>query len=282
MNALSTPTMPLSAGFLDRRLPGAQVPKAYLGFFRGRVLVRDEALVWIAPEYATLTVLLGQFEGQAVYAADLSHLDEATLQAFGQPTDLWFLPHHIRGELLALACQGQHLLRWHARHPLCAKCGSKTDLKDEGRQRRCGACEIDLYPRTDPAVIMLVQSPDLQRVVLAHSHAMPPGLHSLLAGYVEPGETLEDTVRRETFEEAGLNVHSITYVASQPWALSGSLMCGFTCIAEQETLNIDPEELESAAWYSREELEQERQKSDFFISRRNTIARHLIDLWLES
>lgn len=274
--------MPLSAGFLDRRVPGAQVPKAYLGFYRGRVLVRDGALVWVSPERASLTVLLGQFEGQAIYAADVSHEDEQALENLGQPTALWFLPREIRSELLALACQGQHLLRWHARHPLCAKCGSATEPKDEGRQRRCHACETDLYPRTDPAVIMLVQSPDLERVVLAHSHAMPPGLHSLLAGYVEPGETLEDTVRRETFEEAGLRVHSVTYVASQPWALSGSLMCGFTCVAEDETLTIDPEELESAAWYSREDLERERQKNDFFISRRNTIARHLLDLWMES
>ena len=282
MTSPTPPSMPLSAGFLDRRVPEEGVSKAHLGFYRGRALAKDAGLVWVQADQASLTVLLGQFEGQAVYAADLSHLPEHEVRALGQPTDLWYLPQTLRAELLALACQGQHLLRWHARHPLCATCGGETELRNEGRQRHCPSCARDVYPRTDPAVIMLVQSPDLQRIVLAHSHAMPPGLHSLLAGYVEPGETLEDTVRRETFEEAGLKVHSVSYVASQPWALSGSLMCGFTCVAEHETLHLDPEELESAAWYSREDLARERQRKDFFVSRRNTIARHLLDRWLDS
>ena len=146
----------------------------------------------------------------------------------------------------------------------------------------CTQTGEEVYPRIDPAVIMLVQSPDLQRVVLAHTHAMPDGLHSLLAGYVEPGEMLEDTVRRETFEEAGLVVDQVCYVASQPWALSGSIMIGFTCVAQDETLAIDPAELVSAAWYSKADIARETQRSDFFVSRKNTIARFLLDRWQES
>ena len=268
--------MPLSAGFLDRRPPGES--RACLGFYKGRALTKGEAAVWVDPDDRGIAAYLGTLNGKSIFAQDLSHLEDLP----GEPTDLWMLPKDFPTEDLALACQGQHVLRWHARHPLCAKCGTPTEVKDWGRQRHCPVCATDFYPRTDPAVIMLVQSPDLQRVVLAHTKVMPPGLHSLLAGYVEPGETLEDTVRRETFEEAGLHVIDVRYVASQPWALSGSLMCGFTCVAESEKINIDPEELETADWYSREDLRRLKSDPGFIYPRRNTIARHLLDRWMIS
>lgn len=268
--------IPLSAGFLDRAAPSTD--PMYLGFVKGRVLIADEDLFWGQKDEQGVAAYLGTFAGRAIFAQDLSHLPNPP----GDPTDLWLLPQTLRAEDIALACQGQHLLRWHNKNPLCAQCGCATTPKNWGRQRQCATCETDLYPRTDPAVIMLVQSPDLQRVLLAHTHVMPAGLHSLLAGYVEPGETLEDTVRRETWEEAGVEVTDITYRASQPWALSGSLMCGFTCIATSETLNIDPEELENAHWFSRQDLNRLRQDPTFIFPRRNTIARHLLDLWLKS
>ena len=266
-------TVPLSAGFLDRRAPNAA--PAYLAFFRGRALIEDAALVWVAPDPQGTQVYLGMHEERALFAQDLSHLVEPP----GEPTDLWLLPATLSARDLALACQGQHLLRWHARTPLCATCGGVTQAQNWGRRRRCQSCGIDIYPRTDPAVIMLVQSPDRRRVLLCHTHRMPPGLQSLLAGYVEPGESLEDTVARETWEEAGLRVQCIRYTASQPWAPSGSLMCGFSCVAESETLRIDPEELERAAWYSRDDLTALKTDSEHFLPRRNTIARHMLELW---
>ena len=238
--------MPLSAGFLDRGKTQAQSAR-YIGFVKGRVLLDRAQLVEVTPE-DRLTAYLGIHKGRAVHAVDMP---EGTK---GRPTDLWLMPPEVSGEDLALAAQGQHLLRWHAKNRFCAQTGALTEPSDQGRKRICLDTGAEIYPRIDPAVIMLVQSPDLQRIILAHTHAMPPGLHSLLAGYVEPGETLEDTVRRETFEEAGLMVDQVQYVASQPWALSGSIMIGFTCVAKDETLNIDPEELESAAWYSRADI----------------------------
>ena len=276
MTSIIHTPMPLSAGFLDRTAPIK--PPEYIAFVKGRVLIHQEGLVWTDPDHRGHQVYLGTYKDKSIYAQDLSHIASPP----GVPTDLWLLPRSISSQDMALACQGQHLLRWHAKNPLCAKCGHPTEPKNWGRHRHCPTCETDLYPRTDPAVIMLVQNPDRQRILLAHTHIMPEGLNSLLAGYVEPGEALEDTVRRETFEEAGLEVEDIRYVASQPWALSGSLMCGFTCVATTDTIQIDPEELESAAWYSRDDLARYRQNTRLIYPRRNTIARHLIDLWQES
>ena len=256
-------------GFLDRGSP-QQTTFAICAYAKGRALLDADTatLVEAEPGPESLMVLLGVYRGKQIYALDVTGRQDVE----GQPTDLWLMPRTLPIEELALSAQGQHLMRWHAKNAFHAKTGSPTKPTDQGRKRVCTTSGEEVYPRIDPAVIMLVQSPDLQRVVLAHTHAMPPGLHSLLAGYVEPGETLEDTVRRETREEAGLPVHQITYVASQPWALSGSLMIGFTCVAQDETLAIDPEELESAAWYSRDDIARARQRPDFFISRENTIA----------
>ena len=268
--------MPLSAGFLDRRLPNA--PAAFLGFAKGRALVLDDNLCWVSPDPKGNSAYLGMYGGRAIFAQDLSHLDPLP----GLPTDLWLMPRTLSAEDLALACQGQHLMRWHAKNAFCAVCGGPMAPQDHGRRRQCQDCGTPSFPRTDPAVIMLVQSPDLSQVLLAHTHVMPKGLHSLLAGYVEPGEALEDTVRRETFEEAGLLVEDIRYIASQPWALSGSLMCGFTCVARSTDIHIDTEELESAAWFSREDLDILKPDAAFIFPRRNTIARHILDLWRTS
>lgn len=156
-----------------------------------------------------------------------------------------------QAELGALAL-AKSLLSWHARHGFCANCGAPTALSASGFRRDCAACGTQHFPRTDPVVIMLVTDGD--RCLLGRQARFPAGNYSCLAGFVEPGETMEDAVRRETFEEAGVRVGAVSYALSQPWPFVSSLMLG--CIARAETtdLVIDRDELEDARWFARAEV----------------------------
>lgn len=140
---------------------------------------------------------------------------------------------------------------WHARHQFCANCGVRTNVSPGGWKRECSACSAQHFPRTDPVTIMLVTHGD--KCLLARQARFPPGMHSAIAGFVEPGETIEDAVRRETLEETGLMVGKVTYLASQPWPFPSSLMIG--CIAEAlgDEIVLDRTELEAGRWFSREE-----------------------------
>jgi NAD+ diphosphatase len=172
------------------------------------------------------------------------------------------------------------LMHWHARHRFCGVCGSPTESAEAGHVRRCTnpACAAMHFPRTDPAVIVLVT--DGSRALLGRQKSWPPGMHSVLAGFVEPGESLEDTVRREVHEETGIVVDEITYHSSQPWPFPSSIMLGFTARAATTALHVDPDELESAAWFEREFLLNSPENESFKLSRRDSIARRLIDDWL--
>ncbi len=271
--ALEVASLPLSAGFLERGRP--LDPRRFLGFSGGRVLVKSGSLVWVQPDPNEVTVFLGNWQGTAFFAQNVP--EKATVP--GTATDFWSLPKTLAAPYLGLVCQGQHMLRWHHTNRFCAKCGTETRAQNWGRQRCCAPCAQDFYPRIDPAVIMLVQSPDRSHVVLANTKTMPAGLHSLLAGYVEPGEALEDAVRRETWEEAGLRVAHLTYVASQPWAQSRSLMVGFTCVADTWNLTIDTQELNSARWFSRADLTRAEADATCLLPRPNTIAHHVLKQW---
>lgn len=145
---------------------------------------------------------------------------------------------------------------WHARHQFCANCGSRTEASPGGWKRECSACNAQHFPRTDPVTIMLVTQTDPvfgDRCLLARQARFPPGMHSAIAGFVEPGETVEEAVRRETLEETGLLVGKVTYLASQPWPFPSSLMIG--CLAEALTgeITLDLTELEAGRWFTREE-----------------------------
>ena len=158
-------------------------------------------------------------------------------------------PQHLQSIAIAKA-----LLTWHAKHGFCANCGAETSLSEAGWRRDCGACGAQHFPRTDPCVIMLAV--DGERCLLGRSARFPPGMYSCLAGFVEPGESLEEAVRRETFEEAGIETSRVAYFASQPWPFPMSLMIG--CFAEARTrdIKIDPNEIEDARWATREEAAQ--------------------------
>jgi NAD+ diphosphatase len=153
---------------------------------------------------------------------------------------------------LSILAQARSLVHWHETHGFCAKCGAKTEMADQGYRRHCDACGTDHFPRTDPVVIMVVKHGD--RILLGRQASWPEGMLSALAGFMEPGETLEDAVRREVSEEAGIVVGRVDYVTSQPWPFPSSLMIGCMCEALTDEITVDTKELEMARWFSRDEV----------------------------
>jgi NAD+ diphosphatase len=157
-------------------------------------------------------------------------------------------------EHLGALAQARALLNWHARHRFCSVCGGESVIANGGLRRDCPRCGAEHFPRTDPVVIMLTVDLAGDRILLARQRHFPPGMHSALAGFMEPGETIEQAVRRETMEEAGIGVGRVRYHASQPWPFPASLMIG--CHAEALNLEIvrDTAELEAARWFPRPEV----------------------------
>jgi len=170
------------------------------------------------------------------------------------------------------------LVNWHSTHPRCARCGAATEVVHAGHVRECPACGASHFPRTDPAVIMLVTDP-ADRALLARQPSWPPNRYSTLAGFVEPGESLEDAVRREIDEEVGVTVQDVTYAGSQPWPFPSSLMVGFFAQARTTGLRPDPEEIAEARWVERGELEQLCDRNQMQLPGRLSISRWLIETW---
>ena len=140
---------------------------------------------------------------------------------------------------------------WHQRHRFCSNCGAPTGVTAAGWRRECASCNAQHFPRTDPVAIMLAVRGE--HCLLGRQSRFPPGMYSCLAGFIEPGETLEDAVRRELFEEAGTQVGAVRYLASQPWPFPASLMIGCLAEATSDAIVVDHNELEDARWFSREE-----------------------------
>jgi NAD+ diphosphatase len=157
-------------------------------------------------------------------------------------------------KLLSIIAQGRSLTNWHARHGFCANCGAKTEMSDAGYRRHCPSCKTDHFPRTDPVVIMAVRHGE--KILLARQKSWDPGMFSAVAGFMEPGETIEQAVAREVFEETGIVVGKVTYVASQPWPFASSLMIGAIAEAQDTKITMDEVELEQARWFSFEEVRQ--------------------------
>ena len=148
--------------------------------------------------------------------------------------------------------EAKALLGWHARHRFCPNCGTATHVVQAGWRRDCPSCGAEHFPRTDPVAIMLVIAGE--RAVLGRSRRFAPTMWSCLAGFIEPGETIEEGVRREVLEEAGIRCGRVKYFASQPWPFPSSIMIGCHAEALSETLVVDRDELEDARWFSRDEL----------------------------
>ncbi len=179
-----------------------------------------------------------------------------------------------------LAATAKAVLGWHRSHRFCAVCGAESGMVEGGWQRRCESCGSSHFPRTDPVVIMLITHGS--RTLLGRSPGWPEGMFSCLAGFIEPGETVEAAVRREVFEEAGVRVGPVRYLSSQPWAFPASLMLGCHGEALSDKITIDPTEIEEAIWVTKSELLEAfaGQNPSILPARKGAIAHFLLRNWL--
>jgi NAD+ diphosphatase len=186
-------------------------------------------------------------------------------------------------EYLPPLAEAKAVLGWHARHRFCANCGTPSHAVDAGWRRDCPSCGAQHFPRTDPVVIMLAI--DRERCLLGRSPRFAPRMWSCLAGFVEPGETLEEAVRRETREEAGIVCGRVAYFASQPWPFPMSLMIGCHAAALSTEITVDRSELEDARWFSRDEVVAmllRRHPDGLTVAHPVAIAYHIIRAWVEA
>ncbi len=248
----------------------------------------------------TAEVLLGRDESGPVFALLLpdgaAHEEEPTETGALVDHRRLILPQHpelqirdlrtiagkalLDGSELAILAQAKSILHFHATHGFCARCGAATKSVHAGWRRDCPACGAQHFPRTDPVAIMLVTDGD--NVLFGRQTHFPQKMYSCLAGFIESGETLEETVRREVMEEAGIIVGAVTYRASQPWPFPANLMIGCFAQALSRDIRIDPE-LEDCRWFSRAEAQamvEERHGGGFFAPGKIAIARTLLDQWL--
>ncbi|MEM9069349.1 MAG: NAD(+) diphosphatase [Myxococcota bacterium] len=225
----------------------------------------------------TPSIFLGLADGVPVFARDLSHLDDLEDYSFpGRFRDLRMAGAFMDPDAFAPLAYARGMCRWHRVTKFCSSCGGKLAAEEGGFARRCDACGEIVYPRTDPAVMILITHGD--RCLLARQPRFPKGMYSALAGFVEVGETIEECVHRETLEEVGLAVTGVRYVASQPWPFPQSLMIGFRAVATSDAFSLDDDELEEARWVRRDEL---RNPKGFFYPPPMSLAHHLVQQFLD-
>ena len=293
-------------------------PNAYTGSPLDRAAFRRDDLAWIeaaktaadtiwVPQAGNRSLLLGV--GSDATTAVLPTTAEATRLGFlfpewaflgllgdtpvfagavdGEPTpetgtfiDLRAAAGLLPPDQAGILAHARGLLHWRARHRFCANCGHLAEPRAAGNTTVCPQCGTHHFPRTDPAVIMLVVNGDA--ALLGHSARFPtPTMFSTLAGFVEPGESLEQAVAREVAEEVGVRVHNVTYHSSQPWPFPASLMVGFHCETDDTAITIDPDEIDEARWFTRAEL-RDPSPHGFDLPRADSIARRLIEDWLHA
>ncbi|MCY4007499.1 MAG: NAD(+) diphosphatase [Rhodobacteraceae bacterium] len=284
--------------------PGAAV----LPFYRGQPLKRmDSSLCWLPPDDRIFSdnptlVFVGKTKEETLprFAAaisdnDPSRNDPVTTDGVFDPAPRYhpLVPDNtefadLRSFMAALpateaefAVMGKALLNWHASFPYCPRCGCRMGVVAAGWRLECHNCECVQFCRIDPVVIMLVTHQD--QLLLGRSPGWPEGMHSLPAGFVEAGETIEAAVCRETLEETGIRVDDVKYVFSQPWPFPASLMIGCAGRARNTAIRIDHDELETAFWISRQQMAQVFDGQDRVIRppRRGSIAHDMIRMWLQ-
>lgn len=279
-----------------------------LPVWRGKPLLEGTdklSLAFVAPGHSVLSdsreapVFLGLDGDIAFFAQDVSRwtpseTDERDPTAFidmseqlhpDLPSEQRFADLRLNMTRLSprdaeLAAMSVGVFAWHRAHRFCARCGHASNISAGGWQRSCPACNAQHFPRTDPVVIMLITRGN--KVLIGRSPGWPEGMFSLLAGFMEPGETLEAAVRREVFEETAVKVGDVGYLASQPWPFPSSLMIGCWGDALSEEITIDPVEIEDAKWVSREDIMDAwaTRSSSMIAARKGSIAHFLIKNWL--
>ncbi len=224
---------------------------------------------------------LGLLDDKPVFGIDISHHEDPTpvvpadLGTFADLRSVGWGEPKPEASILAHA---RGLLHWRTRHQFCGVCGGKCESRSSGHVMHCTSCNTDHFPRTDPAVIMLVHRGD--KALLGHSTRFPRAtMYSTLAGFVEPGETLEEAVRREVLEETAVVCGDVHYHSSQPWPFPGNVMLGFYAEGLTEEITWDPEELKDARWFTRDQMRHCDQHG-FALPRADSIARRLIEDWL--
>lgn len=277
-------------------------------FWRGKPLISGHArdgLTWLPQDHEIFghateeAIFLGIDEGDARFARDVSawqpeepletvgaFLDPSEQHYPGMADDVLFselraVMAQISPRDAELAASAKAVMGWHDSHQFCARCGAKSHITMAGWQRDCAACGGHHFPRTDPVVIMLITHGN--SVLMGRSPGWPEAMYSLLAGFIEPGETIEAAVRRETFEEAGVKVGQVEYLASQPWPFPASLMMGCHGHATSTDLNIDPVEIEDAFWVTREEMLESfaGNNPQMKPARKGSIAHFILLNWLQ-
>jgi NAD+ diphosphatase len=243
---------------------------------------RPSRLVFLSstdPRIAAITdpeqhVLLGWYDERRCVLVDLppEHAVEQQGECFA---DLRPLASDLPASEANLLAYARALNLWRANHRHCSRCGAPTTSSRAGHARHCPACGYQSFPRLDPAIIVLVH--DGNHALLGRQASWAPGRYSTIAGFVEPGESLEDAVRREVLEETGISTSNIHYHSSQPWPFPSSLMLGFTARASVAPPVLHDGELEDARWFSREQL----QSGEVMLPPATAISRRLIDHWLQ-
>ena len=223
-------------------------------------------------------IFLGIFADAPVFALAIPGEGEPELAHSGEFHDLRYLGTMLSAEEANLAAHARALVTWHATQKFCGVCAAPTRVESGGNTRRCtdAHCGVQVFPRVDPAIIVLVKHED--RCLLGRQAHWPENRYSTIAGFVEPGESLEDAVRREVYEETNIEVGDVRYHSSQPWPFPSSLMLGFTASAMSDEIHLNDGELEDAQWFTRKECRSGFPKLPYRVS----IARRLVDYWLDN
>ncbi|MCC3862063.1 NAD(+) diphosphatase [Pseudemcibacter aquimaris] len=259
----------------------------YIGYLNGDILLYENYDVYFLDEPSpdSEVIFLGKDDEYSYFAANIDEnyqipdgtelIDMRSIANKASENGFSATP--------SLLARGKMLLDWHARHKFCANCGSISELRKGGYQRYCENCNTEHFPRIDPVVIMMITDGD--KCLMGRSPHFLPGRYSALAGFMEPGETIEEACRREVLEEAGIKVGHVEYIKSQPWPFPSSLMIGVIGEAITTEIDIDKDELEDARWVSKDEIRDVLATGgddQFSVPDKLAIARHILEQWANS
>lgn len=279
------------AAALDRRgewrnapasLASVAADAGVIPLFRYQVPVQDgRAVVLPATAFAdqlAQATWLGLWQGQSIYALPVADPAAAALTGI-RFSDLRGAALHLEPDDAAVLAYARAMLFWQRQHRHCGRCGSPTRPTHAGHVLRCDPCDKEHYPRTDPSMLVLVRSED--RCLLGRQRGWPPVMWSILAGFVEPGESIEDAVIREVWEEARIEVTGMRYLASQPWPFPASVLLGFHATAVAATPTVEQDELEAADWFSRARIQTEVQAGQLRLPPPFTLSYRLLEAWYD-